>query len=181
LVLFAALAFPILRWTTTRVARTTAYKNAIKIAESSPEVQQVLGSSIREASRASGTTSNAYGAQFAQWRVTLAGSHESGELYGVANAINGKWEYFRLTFVPATGSRKMDLTPPPSLLALPPVPQKRLYLIPVNLGSDESLDWAPAYYRAKLGIDVTVLPAMPAPEWLTDKRRSQRDAEKCIE
>jgi hypothetical protein len=37
-------------------------------------------------------------------------------------------------------------------LALPQVPKKNVYLVPIDLSADEALDWAPAYFQAKLGV-----------------------------
>src|SRR5215475_7866348 len=82
--LLGALAFPVLRWMTSRVAGSSAYKNALENVASSPAAQRALGSSIHETSRPFGTTTEQYGSQFAQWRGTLSGSLGSGEFYGVA-------------------------------------------------------------------------------------------------
>ena len=53
--------------------------------------------------------------------------------------------------------------------------------MPIDLNSDESLVWAPAYFKAKLGIDVTILPAMRSDASFVDARRAQVDSEKCVE
>src|SRR5205823_8622832 len=42
------------------------------------------------------------------------------------------------------------------------------------------LDWAPAYYQAKLGIEVSLLPAMRADRSVIDLRRQQLDSEECV-
>jgi YD repeat-containing protein len=62
---------------------------------------------------------------------------------------------------------------------LPAVPEKKVYLIPVAL--DEPLAWAPAYYKAKLGVDVEVLPAAELDPTLVDPRRQQVDSERLIQ
>src|SRR6266853_1894034 len=104
-------------------------------------------------------------------------SRMAGHLYGVSNAVNGVWEFSRLSFLADRTSQKIDLAPTRRRLFLPPVPAKKIYLIPAGLDSDESLDWAPAYYKTKLGIDVEVLPATSLPNDLEDSRRHQVDSE----
>jgi hypothetical protein len=64
-------------------------------------------------------------------------------------------------------------------MRLPPVPEKKVYFIPV--GRREPLDWAPAYYKAKFGIDVDVLPAIELDRTLIDPVRQQVDSERLIE
>ncbi len=64
---------------------------------------------------------------------------------------------------------------------MPSVPSKKIYLIPVGLDPSESLDWAPSYYKAKLGIEVEVLPATDIPSDLTDPKRKQVDSERLVE
>ncbi len=163
-----------------QVVATSAFQEGLRIAQASPEVQKVLGDRIKVSSPAFGSTSREYGSQFVEWKVALSGSHSSGDLNGVANELNGKWEFSRLTLISGDARNKIDLAPKPRRLSLPPVPAKKVYLIPFDLDADESLDWAPAYYQAKLGVDVSLLPAMRADESLIDPRRRQLDSEKCV-
>jgi YD repeat-containing protein len=118
--------------------------------------------------------------EFAEWSVALAGSRGSGHLYGVANQVNGVWEFSRLTFESRDGKDRMDLTPVHQL-SLPRVPEKNAYLVPLGLVEGETLKWAPAYYKSKFGINVTVLPAVPLDSSLVDRARDQVNAEKCID
>ncbi len=163
------------------VVSTAAYSQAISLAKSSPEVQSLLGDGIRARSPAIGFAKSSNGSQFTEFSVRLAGSRMGGRLYGVANAVNGVWEFSRLSFLADGTAQKLDLAPPGRRLSLPPVPAKKVYLIPVGLDSNESLDWAPAYYKAKLGIDVEVLPATSLPNDLEDSRRHQVDSERFLE
>jgi len=164
----------------TQVTTTRAYQDALQLAEASRGVQNVLGDHIAASSSARGPAVKRYGSQFAEWQVMLTGSRGSGTLYGTANEINGKWEYSRIALIPSAGGKRIDLAPKPERLELPAVPEKRLFLVPVDLNADEPLDWAPEYYKAKLGIDVTVLPAMNGETSLIDLRRHQLDSEKCV-
>jgi hypothetical protein len=163
------------------VASTGAYTQAIALAKSSSEVQSLLGDGIRAQAPAVGFTNGSNGSQFTEFSVRLVGSRTGGHLYGVANAVDGMWEFSRLSFLADHTAQKIDLAPTRRRLFLPPVPAKKIYLIPVGLDSDESLDWAPAYYKAKLGIDLQVLPATSLPNDLEDSRRHQVDSERFLE
>ena len=181
ILLFVGGLFLVRKWMTSQLEATSAYQYALKIAQASPEVQSVLGEPIKVSSTPFGFTLRRYGSQFAQWKVALSGSHASGDLYGVANELDGKWEYSRLTLIPSGKATKLDVTPQPPRLLLPPVPEKKVYLVPFDLDAGESLDWAPTYYKSKLGVDVSLLPAMHSNGTLIDISRGQLDSKKCLE
>jgi YD repeat-containing protein len=162
------------------VVSTGAYQQAIAFASSSPEIQKSLGDGISVRFPAIGFASGSHGSQFTEFSVRLAGSRGSGHLYGVANSLHGDWEFSRLAFVADHAAEKIDLAPV-RRLPMPSVPSKKIYLIPVGLDPSESLDWAPSYYKAKLGIEVEVLPATDIPSDLTDPKRKQVDSERLVE
>jgi YD repeat-containing protein len=162
------------------LVHSDAYKDSLKIALSSPEVQNALGSSIRIKQPVFGYALPLRHSQFAEWSVVLAGQHGTGHLYGVANKVNGDWNFSRLAFHPNNGKEKIELTPV-RRLRLPSVPAKHVYFVPLGLDEGESLEWAPAYYRAGLGVDVVVLPPVPLDPKLMDPERNQLNADKCFD
>lgn len=162
------------------IAETDVYKSSLGLVDESREVQAILGSGIRVKSAVWGMTSELHGSKFAEWSVKVGGSRGEGHLYGVANRTRGVWEYSRLELVSEGGGQRVDLTPEPHALKLSPVPVKRVYLVPMALTQGESLDWVPAYYKAKLGIDVTILPPVAPDDSLVDKARDRLDSGKCI-
>lgn len=181
LLLFAAfVVIAALVYLNVNLLQSSAYTSSLQTALSSAQVQSALGSGIRAKQPVLGYLLSFRGSQFAQWSVTLTGSHGSGHLYGVANSINGVWDFSRLTFEPKNGKDKIDLTPV-RRLQLPLVPTKNVYLIPVGLAESESLQWAPAYYKERLGIDVKVLAAIPIDPKLIDPARNQLNTDKWIE
>jgi len=151
---------------------------------SSPDVQSAIGGGIHAQQPVLGFVFPFRGTQFAQWSVVLTGSRGRGHLYGVANWSNGVWDFSRLVFESESSNGqykdKIDLTPV-RRLQLPAVPAKNVYLIPVGLAESESLQWAPAYYKSKLGIDVKVLPAIPLDPKLMDPSRNQLNADRWEE
>jgi YD repeat-containing protein len=164
-----------------RLLRSDAYQMGIALAKSSPELQKLLGGGIRAAGLPVGSALWRYDSDFAEWFVPLKGSVGSGRLYGVANNIGNQWEFSRLTFRSSKGDTAIDLTPKPSRMSLPRVNHKTVYLVPLNLASEQSLDWAPAYYEAKMGVEVRVLPAAHLDQTEWDSSRHQYVAEKCID
>lgn len=86
-----------------------------------------------------------------------------------------------MTLVPANGSPKINLTPKPARMDVAFSGPKKVFLVPLGLGPDESLDWAPAYYDSKLGADVEILPPVALTPKERDNKRNQYVAEKCIE
>jgi YD repeat-containing protein len=158
-----------------RIVESEGYKGALSLASSSPELQRILGANIHPESYALGHLWTFRGSEFAEWSVGLSGTKGSGHFYGTANRVNGIWDYSCLVFQSADGKERLNLTPA-SLLSLPRVPPKRVFLIPLGLSEGESLDWAPAHYKSKLGIGVTVLPSVPLSPDLVNQRRDQLDA-----
>jgi len=163
-----------------RMISSDAYNQAITIVESSPEVLNVLGSSVRVQIPVTGFVSHRNGALFTAFSLRLVSSKGSGHLYGVANTVNGSLEFSRLSLHVAGTAQSTDLAPKVQFLALPAVPAKKIYLVPIGLDSAESLDWAPKYYKAKLGIEVEVLPAIEMPNDLEDHNRHQIDSEHLL-
>jgi YD repeat-containing protein len=162
------------------IVKSEVFKNSLDIAFRSLEVRSKLGDEIHLQYPVLGHFVPFGNSEFMEWSVQLKGSRGHGHLYGVANQINGAWDFSRLTFEFDDHSEKVELTPVRKS-SLPPVPTKHVYLVPLGLLGGEELNWAPGYYRAKLGIDVNVLPPLsPEPESL-DGNRNQLIAERCID
>jgi hypothetical protein len=159
----------------------TGVAEALRIAESSADLRAALGAQIKPGFLAFGLARDGYGSRFLEWKVALAGTRGRGHLYGVANQLGGTLEFSRLAVTLDSDGKKIDLTPKPLKVSLPPVPAEKVYLIPLGLEASESLDWAPAYYQAKLGIEVSVLSPLLIDETVVDTKRHQLDAEKCLD
>jgi hypothetical protein len=126
-----------------RLLRSEAYQSSLKMALSSVDVQSAIGSGIQVKQPTLGHLFPFGDSQFAEWSVALAGSRGRGVLYGVANQVNGTWDFSRLVFKSENGEAAVDLTPVRALL-LPSVPTKTVYLVPIGLAEGESLQWAAA-------------------------------------
>jgi len=171
------LAFPLYYYV--RLVRSGAYLNSLEIARASKNLQEALGQRVHFVGFPVGSALPGYNSDFAEWSVSIAGSAGRGRLYGVANRVGDGWEYSRLVVIAA--DRKIDLTPTPARMNLPSVGDKVVYLAPIDLDPEESLNWAPAYYKAKFGVDVRVLPPIATTSTEYDLTRHQLIAEKCID
>ena len=103
-VLFAGfLAIATVVYLNVTLLQSSAYTISLQTAMSSPDVQNALGNRIRAKQPVLGYLFPFTDSQFAQWSVTLTGSHGSGHLYGIANQINGTWDFSRLVFESESG------------------------------------------------------------------------------
>jgi predicted Zn-dependent protease len=181
LLLFAVVATVVLfTYLNISLAQSDVYKSALQTALASEEVKNALGSNLRAKTPVLGYQFPFAGSEFAEWSVSLVGSRRSGHLYAVANQINGAWDFSRLAVASDDGKDKIDLTTV-HRLRLPPVPAKNVYLVSVGLAEDDSILWAPAFYKAKLGIDVKLLPAIDLDPKFMDSERKQLNSDKCVE
>jgi YD repeat-containing protein len=164
-----------------RLVRSSAFQEAFVLAQSSPELRNILGEDVRSVGLVLGTISHRFDSDFAQWSMILKGSTGRGRLYAVANRATGDWDFSRLTFVAEKGGRAVELTPSPRRLMLPKVDPKNVYLLPLQFSLEEPLDWAPAFYAAKFGVHVTLLPPDSTACDTQDPQRHQLDARKCLD
>src|SRR5580658_2696503 len=162
-----------------RLVRSGAYRDSLKTAFSSAQVQSALGDGMRVRQPVVGFLIPFADSQFAEWSVVLTGSRGTGQLYGVATEVNGVWEFSRLAFESTNGEDKVELTPVRQL-RLPSVPAKNVYLVPIGLAPGESVQWATDYYKSKLGIYVKLLSPIALDPKLIDPARHQLNPDKCV-
>jgi YD repeat-containing protein len=163
-----------------RLVRSGAYRDSLKTAFSSAQVQSALGDGMRVRQPVLGFLIPFADSQFAEWSVVLTGSRGTGQLYGVATEVNGVWEFSRLAFESTRGKANVELTPVRQL-RLPSVPAKNVYLVPIGLTQGESVQWATDYYKSKLGIYVKLLPPVALDPKLIDPARRQLNPNKSVD
>ena len=180
-VLFILFAVGVCVYCNIELVQSDVYKGALERAFSMPEVQAVLGNGPRPQYPALGHLVRLGDSRFAEWSVSVAGSHGRGHLYGIANEIDGEWDFSRLTFESEDGKKRLNLAPIHRPLHLPQVPAQHVYLVPIALDPSLSLGWAPEYYQQKFGIEVTVLPSHLQEPKLFNPARRQLNADACID
>jgi YD repeat-containing protein len=162
-----------------RITQSAAYQDSIKKALASAEIREVLGTNI-EQSPALGFTIPYENTEFMEWSVKVKGTRGAGHIYGVANRINAVWDLTWLVFRSEDGKLRVNF-PLGRLRSLPPAPAKNVYIVPIGLDQSQSVDWAPAYYKSMLGINVDVLPSVAISPDLIDQTRNQLNAERCVD
>lgn len=177
-VALAGIAFIIFR---TQFRASPAYQESLRMARASPEIQALLGQPIQEGWAIFAEMRHVYGSDFAEWTALIKGPKGSGRLEGVANRIGSSWHYSRLLFHLDGGEKVVDLTPPP---ARDPLllgeSKKKVLVVPLGPVSSAYLAWAPAYYKAKFGLSVEILPAISLNGSVWDAKRHQFAADNLI-
>jgi len=177
-VVLAGSAFLLLRG---RFRSNPVYQESLEMARSAPEIQRLLGQPIQEGWATFVETRHVYGSDFAEWTASINGPKGRGSLQGVANRIGPSWHYSRLVFTMEGNPKTVDLSPPPTPdKLLLRESKKKVFLVPLGSVSQEDLNWAPGYYRAKFSLRVDVLPAIPLQAFAWDAKRRQLVAEKLI-
>ncbi len=165
-------------WEDPAIIAAEACDQARTIAKASPEVKAALGEPINRAGRILGSAKETGNSAFAEWSEDVFGPKGMGMIYAVANRVGERWIFSRLVFSPPSNGADIDLTPAPERERLLPPAHARVYLVPLDLPANYSLDWAPEYYKARLGIEVKVLPPIPLDDWVTEASRHQAVAER---
>jgi len=176
---FAASRFLAIR---AQITSKPFYQESLSIARSSPELQSLLGQSIQGGWWVYGAIQPAYGSEFAEWTASIKGPKGRGRLHGVANRIGSSWHYSRLLVTLEGGQNIVDITPPPKKDPLVYGESgKMVFLVLLGAAEQEYLSWAPAYYKAKFGLKVEILPAIPLKASVWNSSRKQLFAEKLID
>lgn len=106
---------------------------------------------------------------YGQGFLRVAGPKGSGTLYFVENKTNSGWDIEAEELVPKTGHPTLDLTPPvqPENTGIPFY--GHVDLVPMGPRVSSLLAPLPAYYEAKLGVPVKLLPPDIPPSNLEDR------------
>src|SRR5690242_5303819 len=157
---------------------TRVYQESLAMARASSDVQKLLGEPIDEGWGSFVEMRHAYGADFSEWTALIKGPKGHGRIHGVANRVGPTWHYSTVLFSLDGSEKVVDLTPPEArdkLLA--GETEKKVFLVPLGTVPPPDLDWAPAYYKAKFGLSVEILPAIPLDDSVWNPRRHQVVAE----
>jgi YD repeat-containing protein len=140
----------------------------------SPRAREALGTPIRQTGAAKGQAWLAEEGGYAQAAVPVGGPKATGKVYVVANRDANGWQMEAVSLVLDGGGKTLDLTPPPKPSRLIPRLHNRGEVELLPLGTEEAalLQTLPAYYDARFGVRVKVLPARPPdPSVLTGPQR----------
>jgi YD repeat-containing protein len=154
---------------------------AINLMLHSPAAEEALGEPIRRIGLPKGEARLPKEGGYAQAVLRVAGPKDTAILCIVGNRDEDGWDVEGAELILGGGRGTIDVTPPVSDedVQLPSV--GKVYLIPLGQSVVKLLAGLPAYYRAKLGIDVTVLPAVTPGSDVADSAKQEVIAEKLME
>jgi YD repeat-containing protein len=166
-------------WYEYQLRFSPVFAAAAHLVSQSTEARKLMGQPIEAGMFVRGQVNEA---GFAALAIPVSGPSGSGMLYVVANRSKTEWDIGALLLDADTagGTTRLDLTPvtmpePFTYPASGPV-----YLQPLDDVSAEDVKDLPAYYKARLGLDVVVLPTRALPPETVDASRGQLIAEKAL-
>jgi len=160
--------------------RNPIYQESLAIAQSSPEIRNLLGQPLQEGCTTFVATRHAYGSDFAEWTASIKGPKGSGQLSGAANHIGSSWRYSRFLFTLDNG-KVVDLTPFPGRDKLfVKESKKKVLIVPLGPVEEEYLSWIHDYYEAKFDLNVEILPNIPVNPSAWNAKRRQFVAENLL-
>ncbi|HVH29112.1 MAG TPA: cytochrome c oxidase assembly factor Coa1 family protein [Vicinamibacterales bacterium] len=163
-----------------RLQSSTAFAAAVHLVSQSAEAEKLLGHPIETGGFVRGQVN---GAGYAALAIPVSGPTASGTLYVVANRVKAEWDMGAVLLeaeVPAGSATRLDLTPPPTREAFSYPTRGRVYLQPLDDASAEDVKGLPAYYKARLDLDVVVLPTRTLAPETVDASADQVIAEKAL-
>ncbi len=163
------------------VTSCPAFQDSMKIAVRSPEAKRLLGDHIAISGFPRGWVQDRDKFGYAMISISLRGSKDKGTLYAVANRVKGRWDLERTAVWRARDSQRIDLTPPTRRETFRYPTKNLAYLVPFDEQAAAQLSALPAYYSARLGLQVTVLPIMPLGRETLDSESHQILAERATD
>ncbi len=139
-----------------RLRNSSAFASAIGLASQSAAVKTALGEPLNTGTAVRGMVNDR---GYAALSIPMSGTARKGTLYVVANRMASGWDIERAVLETDGASQKIDLTPPTKPEPFQYPAPGRVYLVPLDDASLSDVNALPAYFKARLGLDVTV----PAP------------------
>jgi len=163
-----------------RIRANPAFATAMKSLSNSAAVKAAIGAPIKAGLVVRGVVQDSTAAGYAILAVPVIGPAGKGTLYVVANRVGSDWDMEREVLQLGAGPRRIDLTPPTQQEHFHYPATGHVYLLPLDAASSSDLKDLPAYYKVRLGLDVSLLPTQElAPDTL-DQNRKQVIAEKAL-
>lgn len=154
---------------------------AFDLASESPAIRQALGTPIHQTGPALGETRvQKENGGYSQGVMPVAGPKGQARLCFVGNRTSSGWDIEAEELFRSGEPAAIDLTPPVRRENLHLPVYGSVYLVPLGPRVAPLLARLPAYYQAKLGIQVTVLPAVVPPESVRDPSTRESIADSLI-
>lgn len=170
-----------------RLRSSPAFAAAVNLVSGSPSAQSALGEPIKPGRAVQGMVHEDRVSGYATLAIPVSGSLSKGTLYVIANRMPRGWNIERAVLQTSAGSGSSQR--PPERIDLSPATQResfdypspgRVYLLPLDVAAAADVKDLPAYYQARLGLDVTLLPLQQLDSDTVDAKRKQLLAEKAL-
>jgi YD repeat-containing protein len=141
-----------------RLRASPAFATAMNLVYTSVEAKAALGFPIRAGLGVQGMVHDWISSGYAVLSIPVSGPVGKGTLYVVANRVGTGWDIEREVLHTGEGSKSFDLTPTtrPEVFHYPAT--GRVYLLPLDDAAAFDIKDLPAYYMARLGLEVRLLP-----------------------
>src|SRR5580704_17222184 len=141
-----------------RLRTNAVFTTTVSLLSHSAEAKAALGEPIKTTRGIRGTLHDSIASGYAILAIPVSGPIGKGTVYVVANRVQNRWDIERAALQMSPGLRKIDLTPAtqPETFHYPAT--SRVYLVPLDDASASNIEDLPAYYKARLGLDVQLLP-----------------------
>ena len=161
-----------------------AYAAAVDLVSRSTAAKSALGEPIKAGLAVRGLVSDNGVAGYAILAIPVSGPIGKGVVYAVANRVPGDWGIERAVLNRGGDSRpaeRIDLSPPTQRDRFDYPAPGRVYLLPLDDAAASDIKQLPAYYQARLGLDVALLPMQQLGPDTVDAKRKQLVAEKALD
>jgi cytochrome oxidase complex assembly protein 1 len=141
-----------------------AFSAAMELAANSPEAKTALGVPIQAGRFVRGFVQLNSNPRYALLSIPVHGPRAKGTLYVVANRARNGWDLERVALWTDVQQKRFDLSPPPQSEVFHYPAPGRIYLLPLDEIAASNLKGLPAYYVARLGLDITLMPVLQLPK-----------------
>jgi YD repeat-containing protein len=167
-----------------RLRSSPAFVAVVDLASRSAAVKAALGDPVKAGPAARGMVHQVDESGYAILAIPLSGPSGKGTLYAVANRIETGWDIERAVLLRDAGSgtsERVDLSPLTQREPFTYPAIGRIYLLPLDDAAASDLKDLPAYYKALLDLDVTVLGTQSLGTDSMDAKAKQVIAEKALD
>ena len=163
-----------------RLRANPAFTEAMNLLSHSTQAKAALGDPIKAEFGVRGVIQNSVSAGYAILKAPVAGPMRKGTIYVVANRAANGWNIEGEVLQIGTGSEKIDLSPPTPQEFFHYPATGHLYLLPLDDTAASDLSGLPAYFKARLGLDVHLLPTQQLTPDTFSTSTNQVIAEKIV-
>jgi YD repeat-containing protein len=163
-----------------RLRASPALREGMNLLSNSAEAKAALGYPIRAELGVRGVAEDGTASGYAILKIPVSGSSGKGVLSVVANRNVDGWDFERAVLHTAAPPRTIDLTPATQEEPFHYPTVGHVYLVPLDAASASDIAALPDYYKARLGLDVTLLPVQKLDPYAVNQNTNQVIAETAL-